>query len=102
MRFDHYFARCQHSQYALEVPVVGIGCAIRKDSLPLAREMCSRGGSGGGEACRCLGGSGKGRASSRLGGAVGKSALQGENCKAEQPPWSIPSVRVITRKENPC
>lgn len=33
--------------------------------------MCSRGGSGGGEACRCLGGSGEGRASSRLGGAVG-------------------------------
>ena len=51
--------------------MAGIGCATRKDSLPLAREMCSRGGSGGGEACRCLGDSGEGRVSSSLGGAVG-------------------------------
>ena len=49
--------------------MAGVGCAIRKDSLPLAREMCSRGGSGGGEACRCLGGSGEGRAFRLLGGA---------------------------------
>lgn len=51
-------AKRQHSQCALEVPVAGVGCAIRKNSLPLEREMCSRGDSGGGEACRCLGGSG--------------------------------------------
>ena len=70
--------------------MAGVGRAIRKDSLPLERVIWPGWGSGGGEACR------------RLGGAVGKSALQGENCKAEQPPWSIPPGRAVIRKENPC
>lgn len=61
----------RHRQCALEVPVAGVGCAIRKNSLPLEREICPGGGSGGGEACRCLGRSGEGRACRRLGGAVG-------------------------------
>ena len=64
-------AKRRHRQCALEMPVAGVGCATRKDSLPLAREIWPGGGSGGGEACRCLGGSGEGRASCRLGGAVG-------------------------------
>ena len=79
-------AKRRRRQCALEMPVAGIGCATRKDSLPLAREMCPGGGSGGGEACRrlggsgggracrCLGDSGEGRACRRLGGAVGKSS----------------------------
>ena len=40
--------------------MAGVRCATRKDSLPLARVICPGGGSGGGEACRCLGGSGEG------------------------------------------
>ena len=52
VRFDHYFARCQHSQYALEVLVAGIGCAIRRDSLSLEREMYYGVPSGRGLVCR--------------------------------------------------
>lgn len=51
--------------------MAGVGCATRKDSLLLAREMCSRWGSGEGRACRRLGGSGDGRAFRLLGGAGG-------------------------------
>ena len=51
--------------------MAGVGCAIRKDSLPLERVIWPGGGSGGGEACRCLGGSGEGRAFRLLGGAGG-------------------------------
>lgn len=72
MRFDHYFARCQHSQYALEVPVAGIGCAIRKDSLPLEQVICSGVPSGRGLVCRCPGASRHGIQESWRHEAVGK------------------------------
>ena len=52
----------------------GVGCATRRDSLPLAHRICPGRYSGGGEACRCLG------------GAVGKSALLGEYLQEEQSP----------------
>ena len=72
MRFDHYFVRCQHSQYALEVPVAGIGCAIRKDSLPLEQVICSGVPSGRGMVCRCPGASRHGIQESWRHDAVGK------------------------------
>ena len=41
-------AKRRHRQCALEMPVAGVGCATRKYSLPLAREIWPEGYSGGG------------------------------------------------------
>ena len=76
-------AKRRRRQCALEVPVAGVGCATRKDSLPLAREIWPGGGSGEGEACRCLGDSGGVRradvleALARVGRAVVLGVLSG-------------------------
>ena len=63
--------------------MAGVGCATRKDSLPLAREIWPGGGSGGGEACRCLGGSGGGRACRRLGGRWREEQSSGRKIPAD-------------------
>ena len=65
-------AKRRHRHCALEMPVAGIGCATRKDSLPLAWEIWPGGGSGGGLVCRCPGASRHGIQESRRHETVGK------------------------------